>query len=521
MDAAVIYAAKSTEDEKDSIKSQLAEIREAIEREGERTIIGEFSDENVSAFRKSRGPGLAAAIAEAKASAPCELWGFDPDRLARGDGREARHLGGLYFDLLADGVALRAVNGDDDLKDAIRVVLRGERNHQDSAAKSAHTKRGLRAAVERGGWRGGTVPEGYEVLRELDARGRKMCTVVKGDDAEKFELLWAMALDGKSALAISLEFDRRGYVTRAARKDRKPQPFTLRRIGQTLDCPFYAGLQAWGGELFPGAWPRYIEPEDLHRLKAERKSHPHKKPAPPVSVEYLLKGLAICGVCGAPARAITSTKTGRRTYVCGNHRDHHRDSPHWCPAKPWDAVERDRRVLAAIENLMLDADALRRQMVAGQNAERDKRDAEVTRAQEQAAEAEKQAERAEADYRATTDETERGIALRAARAARLEAEKTGRLIDAVLDAREQEPDEADPQEVMARLWEALGGQLDGADGDVAVMNAALRESFDAFVLDRNHVSARVSGAALWRHAQVRVNRPPFKLYPHPAPLLLA
>src|ERR1035441_560332 len=130
----ILYAAKSTEDRKDSIGGQLDAIKVAIAAEGDREVIGEHSDENISAFRKSRGPELEAAIERAKAAAPSELWCYDPDRLARGNGVEARHLGKLYFDLLEAGVKIRAVSGDDDLKDPIRAVLRGGRNARASAA---------------------------------------------------------------------------------------------------------------------------------------------------------------------------------------------------------------------------------------------------------------------------------------------------------------------------------------------------------------------------------------------------
>jgi len=90
--AAVVYAAKSTDDPRESIRSQIEAVREAAH---DRRIVGEFSDEGFSAYRKSRGPGLAEAIEAAKAAAPCELWCLDPDRLARGNGGGARHRGGL------------------------------------------------------------------------------------------------------------------------------------------------------------------------------------------------------------------------------------------------------------------------------------------------------------------------------------------------------------------------------------------------------------------------------------------
>jgi hypothetical protein len=57
----VIYAAKSTEDIRGSIGTQLEDCRAAIEREGARRVVVEHKDESASAFRGNRGPGLGAA----------------------------------------------------------------------------------------------------------------------------------------------------------------------------------------------------------------------------------------------------------------------------------------------------------------------------------------------------------------------------------------------------------------------------------------------------------------------------
>src|SRR5215208_5300387 len=92
---AVLYAAKSTEDERGSIPTQLAQCRAQAEREG-REIVDEFYDESASAFKGNRGSGLSAAKdAAIKAAAQhggCHLFVQHSDRLARGDGITADHL---------------------------------------------------------------------------------------------------------------------------------------------------------------------------------------------------------------------------------------------------------------------------------------------------------------------------------------------------------------------------------------------------------------------------------------------
>src|SRR5690348_17288221 len=86
----VVYAAKSTEDVRGSIDTQLADCRAAIEREGGREVVGEDRDEGVSGFKRSRGPGLERAkrlaVQAAERHGTAELWVQHSDRIARGDG---------------------------------------------------------------------------------------------------------------------------------------------------------------------------------------------------------------------------------------------------------------------------------------------------------------------------------------------------------------------------------------------------------------------------------------------------
>src|SRR3954452_5258104 len=112
----VAYAAKSTEDIRGSIGTQLADCRAAIERESDRRLAAEHIDESASAFRRSRGPGLVAAKADAarlaKRHGRSELWVQHSDRLARGDGLIADHLAEVFFELRRAGVQLRSVQDD-------------------------------------------------------------------------------------------------------------------------------------------------------------------------------------------------------------------------------------------------------------------------------------------------------------------------------------------------------------------------------------------------------------------------
>ena len=62
--ACVIYAAKSSEDRHGSIAGQSEECRAAIRQVPGLRVAGEYADESYSAYKRDRGPQLAAAIAQ-------------------------------------------------------------------------------------------------------------------------------------------------------------------------------------------------------------------------------------------------------------------------------------------------------------------------------------------------------------------------------------------------------------------------------------------------------------------------
>src|SRR4051812_29842313 len=174
----IIYAAKSTEDRRGSIATQLEDARAMAAREGW-TVVGEHRDEGFSAYRGNRGPGLEAAKREA-ANAAAEhgqamLVAQHSDRFARGAGDAAGaadHLGEVYFAMRRQGVRLRSAQDDANLEDVLRAVLIGERNTEDSRRKAQATCAGMRRAAERGEPHFGIVPDGYRVLRQVDDHGR-------------------------------------------------------------------------------------------------------------------------------------------------------------------------------------------------------------------------------------------------------------------------------------------------------------------------------------------------------------
>src|SRR4051794_34444215 len=150
---AVIYAAKSSDDIGGSIPTQLQRCRESAEREG-REIVGEYSDEAISGYRKSRGRGLEDAMNHAERLAAeygsAELWVLQSYRLARGDGKTAKHLAQYWFWAYERDVALRSVEDDQNLSDLLYAAITGKAGHDDSKAKGAYTRAGKQRRFEAG-----------------------------------------------------------------------------------------------------------------------------------------------------------------------------------------------------------------------------------------------------------------------------------------------------------------------------------------------------------------------------------
>jgi len=339
----VIYAAKSTEDRRGSIPGQLAECREAIEADPLRTLIGEYSDEAYSGFKGDRGPGLAAAIEHAEdlvaRHGGAELWAQHSDRLARGDGKRARHTVELALWALKHEVAIRTLQDPETFRDLLYAVITGQRNHEDSTRKGLATQAGVRRAVARG-QHTGPLPDGYRHARHLTATGEiERRGEIDPERQRVLALIFRLALRGRTCGQIAASLTRRGWLTKPVRRADRPRPFDVGHVYDTLTNPTYAALATYRGQvLAPGNWPAYITPRQhariLARLASPQPGNHHAPPAP-----HLLAGIGRCGHCGAPLRIHTSrTRRGapsRRSYSCASHINERAFAQ--CHARPIDA----------------------------------------------------------------------------------------------------------------------------------------------------------------------------------------
>lgn len=298
---AVVYAAKSTEDTHGSIGTQLADCRSAAEREG-RTVVAEHSDEAASAYKGNRGSGLTAAK-DAAIATGAELWVQHSDRLARGDGITADHLAEIWFALRRHGVRLRSVQDDANLEDAIRVVLIGERNHEDSKRKSAATRAGLQRRKDRG-QAVGALPEGYCAEATI-VDGRAVTRRVI--DAQRAPIVHRI-LD---AVEAGHTF---GDVARALNADglrtRRGKQWSSRAVRKIVLNEDYTGVEGYPPMIERDRWERI----QAARTRADPVAIQARMGGRRASDQFLLRGVAFCADCGEPL--YTRNYAWGRAYLC-------------------------------------------------------------------------------------------------------------------------------------------------------------------------------------------------------------
>lgn len=496
---AVIYAAKSTDDPRGSIATQLADARGFAEREG-LTVAEAYDDEAASAYHGNRGDGLARAREHAAELAAehgsASLVVQHTDRLARGDGVAAQHLVEVLLWARKSGVRIRSVQDDSTGENVLMAAMMGERNHEDSKRKALATAAGRRRAAERGEWCG-NVPDGYRIDRTVEGAVVARRIEFDPERVEVYGCLWGLALEGATVNAVVREMDARGYLT--APHKARPRSFGATRVDQVLRNPFYAGVFVYeGNEVATGRWPRYVEREDFERLRRERAGRTRHRPQPTGRPPGgILARLARCGACGGTAVLQCGHKrvdgTRPRRYVCATHM--HR--PHACDAKPWDADVAERTLLAHLDDVLADHSSWESSLTAGRTTERRRLRREVERAAKDVAEADRAIELLTDRYDAAVvanDMDEMELASRALARRRTTIERAKLRERAATDALAAVGDAKDDDPIRAVL-EALNGALAGAEGDVKRVNAVLRDYLESVTL--RHVEAGVQiGAVL-------------------------
>lgn len=475
IDAAILYAAKSTKDKKGSIPTQLKQGREKAEEEG-RTVVDEYSEEDESAYHGNRGPELEAALDHAE-RVGAEVFVQHSDRLARGDGVQARHLVQLVLEAKARGIRLRSVEDDSSLENVVMAAVMGERNTEDSRRKGAAVKAGMERRRKRGQYIGHRF-YGCEWFRnEADEREIR----ISGAAAPILQRIFAEVLAGISLRGIARNLETDGVPTD---KGGRWYQGTVQKI---VINPIFAGLIRDGEELIEARHEGVIPVETWHQAQRllAAKARTHGRGRGVAGLHLFRKGFLRCGHCGGPMVPRTSRERSGRVYeayICEN-RERHKDD---CPMPPAKRADIDGRVFAYFSQVGLDLEATRERIEAACDRKLAEARSLLAAAESEAQSAAARLGKVRRDYTHGELEAPDWRELRAElepelEAAEAEAERLrGRLSEAEEQAAVNDI-EAAVVERIARIRSAVAGEVKDADGAAAV-RATLMRLFDGFTL---------------------------------------
>jgi hypothetical protein len=358
----IVYAAKSTEDRRGSIPDQLRDCRDALARVGERLLIAEYSDEAFSAFHGDRGPGLVDAMQHAEDLARehgvAELWAQHSDRLARGDGRSARHAVEIALWALKREVRVRTIQDPDTFRDLLYAVVTGQRNNEDSRRKGLASAAGRRRALERGDY-AGLKADGYRRVVEVDEEGAVVKRLeIDPDRQPVIQMLFRLALRGRTSGAVARALNDAGWRTKPRLRGQLPQPWNSTGVLHVLHNPRYAGLAELKGEIVGvGRWPPYITVRQHQRLQALIEERCRRRRKSRENEAFLLARIARCGRCGAPLHCHTGFHredgTFSRRYRCRSQwRDRHVAR---CDSRPLDADIVETMFVSTLRHVLLES----------------------------------------------------------------------------------------------------------------------------------------------------------------------
>jgi site-specific DNA recombinase len=474
MKPAILYAAKSTLDKRGSIATQLDDGRRLSERESW-DVVAEYQDEAASAWSGDRGPGLQAALEHAERIAPAVLVVQHTDRLARGDGVKARHLGEIYFWALKADVEIRSAEDDSTFTNPLLAFAMGERNAADSLRKSQTVKAGKRRARQRGRPHGGQRGYGFNFA------GHGQGLVLVPAEIVVVRRIFSEFVGGKPRLVIARDLVQEGIKTANGGLWRHNS------VTRILSNPLYIGKIQVDGEVFDGEHEPVIDLETWKRAQALLASRStRQRGRRPKGRHLFTKGLLRCSCGEAMVPRTTTGKYMYESYFCNGRQQL---GPSFCDALSIRRELVDTAVYNYFEQVALDVEATRQLLTEAT----DRKLAEIRTllrdAEREANLAAERFTRVERDYmdgridaadwqrfRDRLTSEAKAAASQAASLATSEADiaRHAAAVDAEHEALRQ----------LAAVRQAIAGDIREADG-VDAVRAALTRLFDAFVIHRS------------------------------------
>jgi site-specific DNA recombinase len=331
---AAIYARQSVAEDGKSVglddrhKRQVELCRQLAELRGW-TVVREFKEIASATSVRGAKSEWAAMLAGVEARDFDVVISLDLDRLLRTT-RDLTKLIELHAKVVT-------VDGEIDLSSAdgeFRATMLAGIARFEGRRKAERMVRANKTRRETGVPTAGRVPYGYEWIktpdRERDELGRAIAYAIDPGKAAFVRQAYQLLLAGETLGAICRTLNEAGSVTNGAPNKGKPgvawRPSTMRRM---LLSPYYAALippatsKATGydqsaierTDCTEGAWPEIVTPETWQSAQSILLQPARRSNKGGVARKWLLSGLALCGVCGAPVRA-GGGEAGIHSYRC-------------------------------------------------------------------------------------------------------------------------------------------------------------------------------------------------------------
>ena len=264
------------------------------------TVVEVYADNDLSAYSGKPRPGYRRLLADVRAGAVDAVVVWHTDRLHRRPSELEEYIavceprGAPTMTVKAGPVDLATPSGRMVARQ-LGAVARYEVEHMIERQQRAR----LQAATD-GRWAGNKRPFGYQP------------NGVTVDPVEAEALRWAatQVLDGVALRAIARDLNARGVRTSAG------GTWDARTLGRMLRRPRNAGLSVYRGEVVGSArWPAILA-EDTWRGVVAVLDDPARRTTPGRPPRWLLSGLAVCGVCGAPVVSKPRVRPRMVIYTC-------------------------------------------------------------------------------------------------------------------------------------------------------------------------------------------------------------
>lgn len=334
-----LYARISEDDagQEQGVRRQLDDGREHAAKQGW-AVVGEYSDNDISALHGKRRPGYSALMADAAAGRFGRIVVFHTSRLWRNRRERAEGIEALA----KARVSVTAYKGSElDLSTASGRAMAGMLGEMDSWESEVKSERVTAAAKQRAedGNPNGPVPFGWERVHDTNDRGARTGArdVLHADEAPIVKTICQRLLAGESLHGVTDWLNESGVPAPGAKFNLKTRERGLAnpegdRWGKTSVRKIAlraqnAGLRQYhkgrpDERLLPMNADPIITREEWERLVALL-TDPRRKTNRPGARRHLLSHSRVgrCGVCGGLLRS--QTKRGQRgqpqmLYICAD-----------------------------------------------------------------------------------------------------------------------------------------------------------------------------------------------------------